>query len=1119
MSTTGGPEVLPDFYKDELERDQIASLLRQRRLTANEIVEGLWHGQVKVRRNAARGLQLLQDPPAPGEVMLRISAKDADEKVRAEIIGACAMGVGGTAVAVPILFDALMDKGEGIRDTALQGLERRITQKATEVVPYYVSAMSDVRPLVSSVAVRFLIQAGGMLAVGALVPMLGDQDPRLRRAAFDVLDRLKWQAVGPLIEALRDPNARELAVKLLSGLGTVDKKHMQALEALLANATSSGDEGLRVACEKVQAEISRVVEPPRTAPLDIPIADFMQRALSDDELPADSDVALDEVLHALRDGRAHVRQNAAAWLGRLSSAQEKADLVLLKLAPVVRDGDVGVRVQVARALASFGGARPSRLLVTALGDPQADVRQAALQALVALGPDGLAGALDAVGTETPRPARTGIEHAAARLGTATVPVLADVLVAGAGMSAVAREVAANALGSLGKAAEEGISALLGALLDPLEDVRAAAAQALGFVGVNDEAVMAALGRCLKDPVANVRRQAALAASRITGKPLDDRSAAEPRPIPVPGFETEVLDRQHIAEARGDVPVGDFVRALRDGRDIVKRNAATAIGSFGEAGGAGAAPMAILLRDGDVEVRRAAVEAYLALGKAALPAAWFLTAALNDPDAGVKDGVIDVLVALHPEAADFLIEALRTDLEVARKGVFNVWYRLGHAGVPDLGRATQSSSGLIRVNACWALEMLARRGADAAQGELEARLGDVIGKVRVAAQAALDAIGGGKPQPPKVLEPDPVAIPDFDATLLDAGRIAPHLGEVTVERMVRALRDGRPFVRANAVTALGLFAADGAADAAADAIGALGSIAVAARDSAIEVRRAACEALAQLARAAAASRPDDAQGTAKTAAFLLVTALEDRADKVREAARAGLTGLGASALPALVEGLLRPADVAKHSVMPVFAALGAAALPALRAALDADSPLLRAGALRALRVIGREHATLAKADVERLKASSDDQVRAEASGTLDHIEGRDVLPVALSPLPIPAEMQVVILPPETVRQLTAGMDADLLLKATHDGREVVRANAARALGFVQNPPKRVAGGLAILLRAPEPAVREAAVEALQELGPKHAAPAAFFLAVALDEPEARHQGPHDDGPGEPARRAA
>ena len=1076
-----------NFYSDELKHDDIQALLRDRVLTANEIVEGLWHGQVRVRRNAARGASLIGPLPSPGDAMLAIAARDADDDVRAAIVGAVARRTGVHRVALPILFDALFDRADGIADIALEGLEDRLANFTREVIGYFIEALRDVRPLVVSVAVQLLIKVGPVDALPRIVALLGDEDARVRRAAYDVLERLKWKAAPLLIDALRDPLPRPLAAKLLSGLGEVTDAARRALDGMWAEADVAGDVAFRATVEKVLTEISRVVEPLRTKPLDIPIPGFELRELElsalDGQTPG---LELSEIFYALRDGRAHVRRNAAALIGRFEAALEAEPAVLAKLAPVVKDGDAGVKRAAARTLAAFSPTGAARLLVVALGDTQAEVREEAVESFRRLGSEALAEALEVLSIETSDVARAGILMVASRLGQSAVPVLADALAGAAGTSAVAREVAARALGSIGKAAEDGLSALVGALQDPLESVRGAAAEALGFVGIEDETILSGLKRLLRDPLPQVRRTAALSAARITGRPLDDRSASEPLQVPIPGFETQILDRDQLAETAGKVSLAVLVKALRDGRERVRRNAATAIGLFGARGGSAAQPLAVLLRDGDVEVRRTAVEAFRGLDKAALPAVWFLTAALGDPDARVKEGVIELLAGLHPEAEDFLIEALRADTGAARAGIFNVWYQLGHAGVPGLVRALANGSGLIRVNACWALEMLAKRGGDAAADALELKLSDPISQVRGAAQAALDAIRGDKVPPARVLEPDPVPVPGFDARILGADALAPYAADIGAERFVRALRDGRPWVRANATTALGLLGADG--------LKAVGPLGLAARDSSVDVRRAAYVALGQLAKR------EGATDEARRAHAVLVTGLEDRTQGPRDAARTALQAVGAAGLPALIEGLARPAEVAAHTVVPLIASLGARSVDALKQALTSDWSPLRAGALRAFRKLDRELLKGVRADVEKLKQDTDDAVKAEVQPTLDRIDGRDEAPVAIEPLPLPAELVAGLVPKEDIARVTRKVDVNVLLRAANDGREVVRANAARALGATRNPPKRVAWVLALLLRDGEAEVRKAAVDALEMLGAEAAAPAAFWLAMALGEAE-------------------
>ncbi|HRE91550.1 MAG TPA: HEAT repeat domain-containing protein, partial [Myxococcota bacterium] len=272
MTTSGR-----DFYKAELEAARIAALLEAGELTPNEVVEGLWHGQALVRRNAARGARFVHELPDPGEAMLRIASKDPDEQVRAAVVSAVAGGLAGLPVAMPLLFDAVLDGGEGIRDTAIQGLESRLVSDPL-ALPYLIEALGDLRPAVF--ASQLLIKVGGDRAASALVAVLGHGDPQRRKTAFDVLERLAARVVGELIDALSDATIRPLGVRLIAGLGDVASVQRQALERHLLSADTS----LVEAVGKLLSQLGRPIEPPRTAPLDIPIPDFLVRRLDEAEL-------------------------------------------------------------------------------------------------------------------------------------------------------------------------------------------------------------------------------------------------------------------------------------------------------------------------------------------------------------------------------------------------------------------------------------------------------------------------------------------------------------------------------------------------------------------------------------------------------------------------------------------------------------------------------------------------------------------------------------------------------------------------------------------------------------------------------------------------------------------
>ncbi|MFT7580144.1 MAG: HEAT repeat protein, partial [Myxococcota bacterium] len=318
------------FYSSELDSDALRALVDAKTLTHNEIVEGLYHGDAIVRRNASRAAALFDGLPDPGHTLLRIGAKDSDEQVRMGIVAAMAMGSYPLELAIAVLFDGLSDPVEDISDQALQGLELQMARSPDVVIPILVAGLYDPRPLVAAVAVDLLIKASDK-AVTDLVPMLSHGDPNVRRKSYDVFERIRWQAVGPLIGALRDPVARPLAKRLLLGVGEVEAIHTTTLKAMVA-----GD-------DPVLAEIAALLiadfakpapAPPRTTALELPEAyakaGFFEQRIDTatlDGMDADG-LALDDLLYATRDGRPVVRSNALGLLARSKTAKAVYDDVV-----------------------------------------------------------------------------------------------------------------------------------------------------------------------------------------------------------------------------------------------------------------------------------------------------------------------------------------------------------------------------------------------------------------------------------------------------------------------------------------------------------------------------------------------------------------------------------------------------------------------------------------------------------------------------------------------------------------------------------------------------------------------------------------------------------------------
>ena len=268
------------FYSQELDRDDLAALLAGGEVAINELVEGLYHGQAVVRRNAALGASLVPDLPDPGRALLRISVKDTDAQVRLAIVAAMSQGDYPIDLAIPILFDGLCDAVEDIADSALEGLELRMTRDRAGVMPMIASGLRGPHPLVAVACADLLIKAGDA-SVDALVPLLGHGDAALRRAAYDVLERIRWSAIPQLLAALRNATARPLAARLLGAISELPPTAVSALEAFAADA----DPALAEAAGQVLLESRRPkAAPPRTAPLVVAIDGFMLHALTAEAL-------------------------------------------------------------------------------------------------------------------------------------------------------------------------------------------------------------------------------------------------------------------------------------------------------------------------------------------------------------------------------------------------------------------------------------------------------------------------------------------------------------------------------------------------------------------------------------------------------------------------------------------------------------------------------------------------------------------------------------------------------------------------------------------------------------------------------------------------------------------
>ena len=394
------------------------------------------------------------------------------------------------------------------------------------------------------------------------------------------------------------------------------------------------------------------------------------------------------------------------------------------------------------------------LLLNALDDPSATVRESAAEALGGLGDDAATGSLLAALNDESVDVRAAAAGALGDVGDArAAPALLQGL---DDLHPEVRKASAEALGALGDAAA--VDPLIGALDDPNAGVREAAAGSLGELG--DASAVSALTIALRDGEADVRE----AAAESLGQ-LDDRRAIAP-----------------------------LSRALEDPSPDVRRSAAIALGAIGDR--RAVEPLIDALDDREALVRQAAANA---LGAIADPrAADALTEALDDPDGGVQHAAALALGALGDDRGiAALAEELRSPDADTREGAAEA---LGSIGGEDalgaLAGAALDPNPDVRETAA---DFLSAFPNDEAVGSLTDLLGDVDEGVRETAAESLGELGSSEAVPELV---DALQT-DGDAVQAAAADALGEIGDVTsVEALAGALSDASPEVQAAAAEALG-----------------------------------------------------------------------------------------------------------------------------------------------------------------------------------------------------------------------------------------------------------------------------------------------------------------------------
>jgi len=734
-------------------------------LDAGELTAMLRDGRGVVRANAALGLAAASQPSLDLVMLLR------DSELRVAVAAAEAIGLLGERVRslIPQITQALDGAQPEVLEAVVGTLAGLVGKADDDLV-----AGLDV-PF--ALAMKTVVEASGRLGKPGVAFLIG--------AAGNERSRIRINAIG--------------------GLGRWGKADIDASMACL-NHIEANDSIPDVRTAAKQASLA-VIARTKVAAVDaLPknIPDFEDRKLGVSELAEYADVInVDEVIHALSDGRTHVRINAARALGAIGSS--KASRAVGNLGLACRDSIAQVRREAAKALGKLGAdALPAAQdLVGALSDVEPEVAEAAAETLAPLG----ARALDAL----IRGLETGSETGGRWVG--------------------------EMIGKLANAAE----LLTEAMRSPAVNVQVNAAIGLGMLGRDRVGPgLGALQGARTGGDARTRE-----AVRRALEMINPAGKTGPAAIPLDGFEDRFLGAGEIdagkAQLQG-VGVADLIAHLQDGRDFVRANTAGALGALGAVAAGAASALGVRLRDDAPRVRLATAQALDKLGDAAVvETADDLVRALGDADERVAEACAAALRSRKGRMIGPLLRGLETDSAVHGRRIAELINVFDDA--PDLlCDAFASPAVNVQVNAAIGLGMLGATRVGKGRKALEGARTGGWERTREAVRKAIEMLDG-----PRSTGPAEIAIDGFEARVLGADAFAGAAGKLPVNELVGYLQDGRAHVRANAATALGSL---GAA-----ALGAALAIGVLMRDDDMRVRIQAAGALDKLGDAAVRETAD------------------------------------------------------------------------------------------------------------------------------------------------------------------------------------------------------------------------------------------------------------------------
>ena len=519
---------------------------------------------------------------------------------------------------------------------------------------------------------------------------------------------------------------------------------------------------------------------------------------------------------------------------------------------------------------------------------------------------------------------------------------------------------------------------------------------------------------------------------------------------------------------------ELVMGLRDGRAVVRANAALGLAAIGHTG----ADLVPFLRDSHPVAARAAAEAIGHLGQAQRAHLVAIAAALDGARPDVVELIVAMLATLVGHADEDLLAMLDTTDAIAATAVIEACARVGVRGLQLLQAATTDRRARVRSNAVRAVGLLADlEPVPSIEAMRAVAYTDGVADVRAVALTAIATYvartRGEAAARRKAGQPVPAVVPELMARALTTDELRKAAALAPLDELLLALLDARVEIRLNAVRVLALQGP--AAGAAAAPLG------VATRDPDATGRAESARAIAALGDGGVLAAP------------ALVRALGDDDAAVIAAAEAALTAQGPAATAALLEGLSEPREPHGARIAALVGTLpdGAAHL---RDALASTSVDVRVNAANGLGALGAAGVPAVPALFAATRGGNA-RVRAAITRAVDRLAPRpDRSP---PPLAIDGFDARVLTEAELAKHLAAIAVVGIagLVPRLGDVEVALRANTALAFGLLGDSAA-VRDALAICLRDDAAEVRLGAARALARLGDDAIAGCAEPLVRAL-----------------------